>query len=214
MKTKLAYILGLAVLATSFICGGSLAYADALEAESSALLTLAPDANASGAESLDKPHCVFYSDGADNCIVNTQLTVVDQPSSAIGETEPSATEAAPTIQFVDAIAVIVTQSITPASPGLIPENSEEPASAESMPTPSATEPVLNSDAKTTTDASSAPAGRSADAIVVAIVQSATIAVPGQNLRDSEEAAPTGSISEATAPILMLEAKTPALDRAE
>ncbi len=40
MKTKFACILGLAVLVTSFICGGSLVYADALEAASSALQTL------------------------------------------------------------------------------------------------------------------------------------------------------------------------------
>src|SRR5215471_11286887 len=98
MKTRLAYILGLALLATSPVCGGSLAYADALEAESSALPTLAPDANANGAESLDQLHCVFYSDGADNCIVNAQPTAVDQLSSTADESEP-----APAIQFVDAI---------------------------------------------------------------------------------------------------------------
>jgi hypothetical protein len=204
MKTKLACTLGLALLATSFICGGSLAYADALEAESSALLTLAPNANANGAESLDKLHCVFYSDGADNCIVNAQVPVVDQPSSAVDETEPPATEPAPAVQFFDAVTVIVAQSVTIAAPGLNPGDSEEPASAGSIPVPSATEPVLNLDAKSTIDAFLAPAGQSADAIVVAIVQSATIAVPGQS---PQEAAPTEPISEPTAPILILEAKT-------
>jgi len=153
MKTKFACILGLAVLVTSFICGGSLVYADALEAASSALQTLAPDANMNGAESLDQLHCVLYSDGADNCIVNPQLAAVDQPSSAVSEIEPSATEAAPAIQFVDAIAVAVAQTVT-------------------------------------------------------------IAVPGLDARDSEEPVQTGSISEPAAPILILEAKTTALDHAE
>jgi hypothetical protein len=214
MKTKLACILGLALLATPLVCGGSLAHADALEAESSALLTLAPDANANGAESLDKLHCVLYSDGADNCIVNAQIPVVDQPSSAVDETEPSATEPAPAVQFFDAITVIVAQSVTIAAPGLDPGDSEEPAFTGSIPVPSATEPVLNLDAKSTTEAFVAPASQSADAIVVAIVQSATIAVPGQSPQDGEEAAPTESISEPTAPILILEAKTTALDHVE
>jgi hypothetical protein len=209
MKTKRACILGLALLATSLVCGGSLAHADALEAESSALLTLTPDANANGAESLDKLHCVLYSDGADNCIVNAQIPVVDQPSSAVDETEPSATEPAPAVQFFDAITVIVAQSVTIAAPGLNPGDSEEPAFTGSIPVPSATEPVLNLDAKSTTEAFVAPASQSADAIVVAIVQSATIAVPGQSPQDSEEAAPTEPISEPTAPILILEAKTTA-----
>ena len=214
MKTKLACILGLAVLVTSFICGGSLVYADALEAASSALLTLAPDANTNSAESSDELHCMLYSDGADNCIVNAQPAVVDQPSSAVSEIEPSATDAAPAIQFVDAIAVVVAQTVTVAAPGLNVWDSEEPAYTGSIPEPSATEPVLNLDAKPTTEASVAPAGQSADAIVVAVVQSVTIAVPGQNPSDSEEPAQTGSISEPTAPILILEAKTTALDHAE
>src|SRR3984893_3389239 len=139
MKTKRACVLGLALLATSLVCGGSLAYADALEAESSALLTLAPDANANGAESLDKLHCVLYSDGADNCIVNAQVPVVDQPSSTADKPEPSATEPAPVVQFFDAITVIVAQSVTIAAPGLNPGDSEEPVFTGSIPVPSATE---------------------------------------------------------------------------
>jgi hypothetical protein len=117
------------------------------------LQTLAPDAKTNGAESLDQLHCVLYSDGADNCIVNPQLAAVDQSSSAVSEIKPSATEAAPAIQFVDAIAVAVAQTVT-------------------------------------------------------------IAVPGLDARDSEEPVQTGSISEPAAPILILEAKTTALDHAE
>jgi hypothetical protein len=149
MKIRLACVLGLAVLVTSFTCGGSLVRADALEAASSALQTLAPDADAYGAES--ELHCVYYSDGADNCIVNPQPAAGDQASSAVSEIEPSATDAA-------------------------------------------------------------PAGQSADAIVVAVVQSVSIAVPGQNPWYGEAVTQTGSISEPTAPSLILEAKTTALDR--
>jgi hypothetical protein len=214
MKTKLAYILGLALLVMSSTCGGSLAFADALEAESSALLTLAPDANANGVESLDKLHCVFYSDGADDCIVNTQLPAVDQSSSTDEEAEPPAAEPAPAVQFVDAIKVAVTQTVTIAAPGLNPGDNEDPAFMGSISAPPAAEPVLNTDAKPTTDASLAPAGTSADAIVVAVVQSTAIAIPGQIPQGNEEAAPAESKPEPTAPILTIEAKTATRDQSE
>jgi hypothetical protein len=190
MKTKLACILGLVLLATSPICGGSLVYADALEAESSVLVTLAPNTDANGAESLDKLHCVLYSDGADNCIVNAQASVVDQPSSTADETEPSATDPAaigasvadpePAVRYFDAIPVVIVQSVTIAAPGLDPGNSEEPASTASIPASAATDTASTFDAGYATDALSAPAGQSAGAIVVAVVQSATIAAPGQS----------------------------------
>ena len=91
MKTMVAGFLGLVALVTSFF-GGSPVYADALEAESSALSLIAPDAGANGVESLDKLHCVFYSDGADNCIVNVQPEDVGQQSTAVSEIDPPATE--------------------------------------------------------------------------------------------------------------------------
>ena len=213
MKTTFACILGLAALVTSFTCGGSLVHADALEAESSALLTLAPDADTSGAESSDKLHCALYSDGADSCIVNVQLEMVDQSSAVVSEIEPSATEAASAIQFVDAIAVVVTQSVAIAAPGADAGNSEEPAHTGSIPAPSV-EPVFNPDAEATTDAFMAPAGQTADAIVVAVVQSVTVAVPGQKSWDNEEAEQTGLNAAPTAPLLILEAKTTVLDHAE
>jgi hypothetical protein len=214
MKTTFACILGLAALATSFSCGGSLVHADALEAESSALLTLAPDVDTSGAGNSDKLHCALYSDGADNCIVNVQLEAVDQFSAVVSETEPSAIEAAPAIQFVDAIAVVVTQSVAIAVPGADAGNHEQPEHTGSIPAPSATEPVFNPDAKATTDAFMAPAGQSADAIVVAVVQSVTVAVPGQNPGDNEEAERTGLNAAPMVPLLILEAKTTVLDHAE
>src|SRR5262249_25215180 len=77
MKTIVAGFLGLVALVTAFP-GGSPVYADAVEAESSALSILAPDAGVTGVESVDQFHCVLYSDGADNCIVNVQPADVDQ----------------------------------------------------------------------------------------------------------------------------------------
>jgi len=183
MKTMVAGFLGLVALVTSFT-GGSPIFADALEAESSALSVQAPDASANGVGSLDQLHCVLYSDGADNCIVNVQVEAVDQRSTAVGEVDPSATDRAPAIRFVDAIAVVVVQTVTIAAPGLDAGDREETASTRPMPAP-ATEPVLDVDAKTTTGALLPPAGQSADAIMVAIVQSATVAVRGQSAGDSE-----------------------------
>jgi hypothetical protein len=209
MKTIVACVWGLAALVTSFASGGSPVYADALEAESSALPILAPDADTNRVGSLDKLHCVFYSDGADNCVVNVQLEAVDQRSTAVSEIDPPATGSAPAIQFVDAVPVAVVQTVTIAAPGLNAGDGKETANTGPMLAP-ATEPALGLDAKTTTGAIVAPAGQSADAIVVAIVQSATIAAPGQ----SEETAQAESISDPTAPISTRQAKTTALDYAE
>jgi hypothetical protein len=181
MKTIVAGFLGLVALVMSFP-GGSPVYADALEAESSALSILAPDAN--GVEGLDQQHCVLYSDGADNCIVNVQIAAVDQQTTAVSEIDPSATWEAPAIRFFDAIPVVVVQTVTIAAPGLDAGDREETASTRPMSVPT-TEPALDVDAKTTTGALLAPAGQSADAIAVAIVQSATVAVPGQSATDDE-----------------------------
>jgi hypothetical protein len=186
MKTIVAGFLGLVALVTSFP-GGSAAYADAVEVESSALSILAPDAGANGVESVDQFHCVLYSDGADNCIVNVQPADVDQQSIAVGEIDPPATEQAPAIRFVDAIAVVVVQTVTIAAPGLDAGDRGETAYMRPVPVP-ATEPALDIDVKTTTGALLLPAGQPADAIVVAIVQSATVAVPGQSATDSAETA--------------------------
>ena len=183
MKIIVAGFLGLVALVTSFP-GGSAAYADALAAESSAMSILAPDAGANGVESLDQLHCVLYSNGADNCIVNAQTEAVDQQLSAINEIDPSATNDAPAIRFVDAIAVVVVQTVTVAAPGLDAGDREETADTQPMQVP-ATEPASGVDGKATTGALLPTAGQSGDAIEVAIVQSATIAVPGQSAAESE-----------------------------
>ncbi len=212
MKTIVGCFLGLFALVTSF-SGGSPVYADALEAEASAFSVLAPDAGTNGVESLDDGHCVLYSNGADNCIVNAQPEVVDQWSTTVSEIDPSATERATAIRFVDAIPVAVVQTVTIAAPGADSGDREQTSSAQPMPVP-ATEPVTDRDTKTTTGALVAPAGQSADAIVVAIVQSVTIAVPGQSASDGEQPPSAELLSPPLAPIAILEAKTTAHDNAE
>jgi len=182
MKTVVAGFVGLVALVTSFL-GGSPVYADALGAESSALSILAPDEGANGIESLDQLHCVLYSDGADNCIVNQPIEAVDQQSAAVNEMDASPAEEAPAIRFVDAIPVVVVQTVTIAAPGLNAGDREEAAYAP-VPGP-ATEPASDVDGKPTTGALLPTGGQSADAIVVAIVQSATVAVPGQSAGESE-----------------------------
>jgi hypothetical protein len=212
MKTIVAGFLGLVALVTSFP-GGSPVYADALEAESSALSILAPDAGANGVESLDQFHCVLYSDGADNCIVNVQPEDVGQQSTAVSEIDPPATEQAPAIRFVDAIPVVIVQTVTIAAPGLDAGDRGETASTRPLPAP-ATEPVLDVDVKTTTGALLAPAGQSGDAIAVAVVQSATVAVPGQSATDSGETAQAESMSGPPGPLSIRQAEMTALDDLE
>ena len=190
MKTIIGCFLGLVALA--MFSGGSPVYADALETESSALSVLAPDPGANGVDGLDSAHCVLYSDGADNCIVNVQPEVVDAGLITVSDIDPSATESVLAIRFVDAIPVAVVQTVTIAAPGADSGDREETSSARPLRVP-ATEPVLTRDIETTTGALMAPAAHSTDAIVVAIVQSVTIAVPGQSARDGDEN-PFGAIA--------------------
>ena len=95
MKTKLASVLGLAVLVASFTCGSSFVYADALEAASTAMQTLAPDATANGVESVDKLPCESSCVGAENCTGDAQTAEVGQSSSAVSEIEPSISRSLP-----------------------------------------------------------------------------------------------------------------------
>jgi hypothetical protein len=214
MKIKLAGVLGLAVLMASFTCGGSVVYADAPEALSSAMQALAPDANANGTESVGTLPCAFTDDGAETCTVNAALAEVDQLSPA-GAIEPSVTEASsteatstdasavPAIQSVDAIVVEVTQTVTIAVPGQ-DEDAEAAVLVESVPEPTATEPVLVV-ANATIDAALASAIE-ADGIIVEVTQTATIAAPGQDAGNTEELAYTGSQPSATESILVVSAE--------
>lgn len=209
MKTILASVLGLVVL-VALTCGSSFVYADALEA-ASAMQTLAPDATANGAESVDKLPCESSCVGAEHCTGDAQAAEVDQPSSAVSEIEPSVTQAspAPAVQSADAIIVEVTQTVTIVVPGDEAADSEEPAVTGAIEEPAATEPAAVEAAAT--DASPATeVTEAADAIVAEVVQTVTIAAPGQEEGDSEVAVATESAPELSAsePALTRDAELP------
>lgn len=211
MKTILASVLGLVVL-VALTCGSSFVYADALEAASSAMQTLAPDATANGAESVDKLPCESSCVGAEHCTGDAQAAEVDQPASVVSEVEPSVTEAspAPAVQSADAIIVEVTQTVTIVVPGDEAADSEEPAVTGAIEEPVATEPAAVVE---TAAADASPANEvteAADAIVAEVVQTVTIAAPGQEESDSEAAVATESAPElsATEPALTRETELP------
>lgn len=215
MKTIVACFLGLIALVT--FATGSPLYADALNAEAPALSILAPGAGTNGVESLDDAHCAFYSDGADNCIVNVQPEINAQPeinvqpevvdywSTAVSERDPSATESAPAIRLMDAIPVTVVQTVTIAASGVDAEDREATSSTQQIPVPT-TEPVLDHDAETATDAIVEPTGQWAEAIVVTIVQSATVVVPGQSASGGDQPPAAEVLSPPTAASSTHEAK--------
>src|SRR5580704_13310828 len=147
MKTKLASILGLALLVASFTCGSSFVYADAPEAASSAMQVLVPDADTNGAEAVDLPRMCNCDEI--NC-TDAQTAEAGQLPSAVSEIEPSTVEPsaveasaveastveespAPAIQSADAIIVEVTETVTVVVPGEGAADSEEPAVTGSIP---------------------------------------------------------------------------------
>jgi hypothetical protein len=204
MKTKLASVLGLAVLMACFICGSSFVYADdVLEAVSSAMQTLAPDAAANGVESVDKLPCESSCVGAENGTGDAQITEAGQSPSAVSETEASAVEEAPAIRSADAVIVEVTQTVTIVVPGEDAADSEEPAITGSIQEPVVAEPVVEAAA---TEASPAPA--TDDAIVVEVAQTVTIAAPGQDAGDNEAPAVAESNPEPSEPALTRETELP------
>jgi hypothetical protein len=206
MKTKLASVLGLAVLVACFTCGSSFVYADAPEAAPSVMQTLVPDADANGAAVVDQLPCG-----------DAQVTEAGQSPSAVTETEASTVEAspAPAIQSADAIIVEVTQTVTIVVPGEDAADSEEPAVTGSIAEPTATATASVVEAAVT-EASPAPATEvtevteATNTIVVEVAQTVTIAAPGQDPGDSEAQAVTGSNPEpsATEPALTLDAELP------
>ena len=225
MKTKLASILGLAVLVASFTCGSSFVYADAPEAASSAMQVLVPDADANGAE-VDKLPRMCNCD-ENNC-TDAQTAEAGQLPSAVSEIEPSTVEPsaveastveespAPAIQSADAIIVEVTETVTVVVPGEGAADSEEPAVTGSIPAATeaaateaaATEPAAVVEAAA--DASPVPATEATDAVVVEVIQTVTIAAPGQTADDDAEPAVAESTPEpsATEPALTEDAKLP------
>jgi hypothetical protein len=193
MKTKLASVLGLAVLTASFSFGSSLVYAET-EETSSAIEAVALVADTNGAES--ELSCVLDGAGADICTAAEKLAEIDQPPPA-GQTELSATEAAPasTIHSVDAIVAEVNQTVTITVPGEDAVDSEEPAGTGSIPAPPVAEPVAMLDVNKAIEASEAPASRTVDAIVVEVTETVTVAAAGQDATDCEGPLYTGPTAE-------------------
>jgi hypothetical protein len=136
------------------------------------------------------------SAGADICTGATKVAELDQPSLAEGQTELAAAEETPAIHSVDAVVAEVNQTVTIAAPGEDAGNGEAAAADTGSSQQPSAEPVAMLDAGTTVP-SSAPAIGAADAVVVEVSQTATIAAPGQgagdNTEESKEPAHTGSI---------------------
>ena len=212
MKTTLAKVTGLALLAASFAFSGSLAYADTEDTTSIQILTF--DAVGNPGEIIAALDC-DTGDGMGSCPVETLVaadtatTVADAFDPAVLEAtaEATADAAEPAIRSVDAIIAEVGQTTVIIVTGDTDTAIEEPAQTAAIPAP-ATEPATED--KTTSDASlSQPNEEKAEAstaIVVEVTQSSTVAVPGQPVED--EPVVTGSITEpsSTTPVSMLDDK--------
>jgi hypothetical protein len=210
MKTTLAKVTGLALLAASFAFSGSLAYADTEDTTSIQILTF--DAVGNPGEIIAALDC-DTGDGMGSCPVETLVaadtatTVADAFDPAVLEAtaEATADAAEPTIRTVDAIIAEVDQTTVIIVTGDTDAAIEEPAQTAAI---LATEPATED--KTTSDASlSQPNEEKAEAstaIVVEVTQSSTVAVPGQPVED--EPVVTGSITEpsSTTPVSMLDDK--------
>ena len=212
MKTTLAKVTGLALLAASFAFSGSLAYADTEDTTSIQILTF--DAVGNPGEIMAALDC-DTGDGMGSCPVETLVaadtatTVADAFDPAVLEAtaEATADAAEPAIRSVDAIIAEVNQTTVIIVTGDTDTAIEEPAQTAAIPA-LVTEPATED--KTTSDASlSQPNEEKAEAstaIVVEVTQSSTVAVPGQPVED--EPVVTGSITEpsSTTPVSMLDDK--------
>jgi hypothetical protein len=212
MKTTLAKVTGLALLAASFAFCGSLAYADTEDTTSIQVLTF--DAVGNPGEIIAVLDC-DTGDGMGNCPLDiivaaetSATTVADAFDPAVAEaaTETAADTIEPAIRSVEAIIAEVNQTTVIIVTGDTDAAIEEPAQTAAIAVPAA-EP----EDKTTSDASvSQPneekAGEASAAIVVEVTQSSIVAVPGQAIED--EPVVTGSLAEpsSTTPVSMLDGK--------
>jgi hypothetical protein len=134
MKTTLAKVTGLALLAASFAFSGSLAYADTEDAPSIQVLTF--DAVGNPGEIVAVLDC-DSEDGMGNCPIDiivaeapaADTTVADAFDPAVLEAaaEPAADTAEPTIRSVDAIIADVNQTVAIAVTGDTETATEAPA---------------------------------------------------------------------------------------
>ena len=214
MKTTLAKVTGLALIAASFAFCGSLAYADTEDTTSIQVLTF--DAVGNPGEIIAALDC-DTEDGVGGCPVNisvaaepTETTVADAFDPAVLEAaaEPAADTAEPAIRSVEAIIAEVHEIAVIIVPGDTETTIEEPAQTAAIAAPAA-EPAAED--QTTSDASASQpneekAGEASAAIVVEVTQSETVAVPGQPV--DEEPVVTGSVAEpaTTTPVSTLDGK--------
>jgi F0F1-type ATP synthase epsilon subunit len=163
------------------------------------------------------PEAIDASEAAQTSITEE----VDQPATVINAIEPSPIdESAPVIHSADAIVVEITQSVTIVAPEAIaaPETDATVAvqagTEGSIAALDGPAPVISAIEPSPNDASTPSAIQSADAIVVEITQSVTVAAPGQKSEDNEEVEHTGSTSPehaATEPASIPDTETLALD---
>jgi hypothetical protein len=182
MKNTFGGVLGLALLAASFTCSGSLVYAQTPEETSSTAQALVLDVAASGSESMAIWDC-DSEDGIGACPVDAQLVGNDElPTATItsAAAEATATEVSAT--------EVSAAEVSAAEASATETSATEVSSAETV-------------AETAIQA--------VDAIIVEVTQTVTIAVPGEGAAVIEEPAQTGSISEpsTTEPVLVADEKT-------
>jgi hypothetical protein len=208
MKTTLAKVTGLALLAASFAFCGSLAYADTEDATSIQVLTF--DAVGNPGEIIAVLDC-DTEDGMGGCPIDiavaadtpaTETTVADAFDPAVLEAAAEPDTAEPAIRSVDAIIAEVNQTTVIIVTGDAETAIEEPAQTAAIAAPAA-EPTQAAtqgptEDKTTSDATAPQpneekAAEASAAIVVEVTQSVTVAVPGQPVDD--EPAMTGSVTE-------------------
>jgi hypothetical protein len=221
MKTTLAKVTGLALLAASFAFSGSLAYADTEDAPSIQVLTF--DAVGNPGEIVAVLDC-DSEDGMGNCPIDIIVAEAPAADTTVADAfDPAVLEAAaepaaePTIRSVDAIIADVNQTVVVIVTGDTETATEEPAQTGTIEEPAQTATIAapaagpTTEDKTTSDASAPQpneekAGEASAAIVVEVTQSETVAVPGQPV--DEEPVVTGSVAEPspTTPVSMVDSK--------
>src|SRR6201995_4210421 len=187
MKTTLAKVTGLALLAASFAFSGSLAYADTEDTTSIQILTF--DAVGNPGEIIAALDC-DAGDGTGSCPVET-LAAADTATTVADAFDPAVLEATAeatadnvelAVRTVDAIIAEVDQTTVIIVTGDTGAAIEEPAQTAAIP---AAEP--GTEDKTTSDASRSQPneekGEASTAIVVEVAQSSSVAVPGQPVAD-------------------------------
>jgi hypothetical protein len=209
MKTTLAKVTGLALLAASFAFCGSLAYADTEDTTSIQILTF--DAVGNPGEIIAVLDC-DTEDGNGSCPLEslvaadtTATTVADAFDPAVLEAVAETDTVEPAIRSVDAIIADVNQTVVIIVTGDTDAAIEELAHTAAIAVPAA-EPTED---KTTSDASASQpneekAGEASAAIVVEVTQSSTVVVAGQAVED--EPVVTGTIPQPSATTSMLDGK--------